>query len=108
MAGLLDVYTYCGNKQSLDVVCGMADWAKMRTDKLDEQQMQRMLGNEFGGMNEVLANLYAATGKAEYLAMAQRFDHKIIFDPLAQKRDAFQRAARKYADTENNRSGTRV
>jgi len=54
----------------------------MRTDKLDEAQMQRMMGNEFGGMNDVLANLYAATGKGEYLALAQRFDHKMIFDPL--------------------------
>jgi DUF1680 family protein len=90
MAGLLDVYTYCGNKQALDVVCGMADWAKMRTDKLDDSQMQKMMSNEFGGMGEVLANLYAATGRAEYLALAQRFDHKRIFDSLAEKRDALQ------------------
>jgi DUF1680 family protein len=90
MAGLLDTYTYCGNSQALEVVSKMADWTKMRMDKLDDQQMQRMMGNEFGGMSEVLANLYGATGKPEYLALAQRFDHKMIFDPLAQQRDALR------------------
>jgi hypothetical protein len=91
MAGLLDTYTYCGNKQALEVVCGMANWAKMRMDKLSDSQMQDMMRNEFGGMNEVLANLYTATGKTEYLALAQRFDHKMVFGPLAERKDELER-----------------
>ena len=39
-----------------------ADWVKTRTDRLSDDQMQAMLGNEHGGMNEALANLYARTG----------------------------------------------
>jgi DUF1680 family protein len=35
-------------------------------------------------MNEVLASLYAVTGEAKYLALAKRFEHKRILDPLAQ------------------------
>ena len=42
---------------------------------------------EFGGMNEVLYNLYAATGDASYSELAHRFDHKSFFDPLAEGRD---------------------
>ncbi|HCA81086.1 MAG TPA: hypothetical protein DEP53_15255, partial [Bacteroidetes bacterium] len=61
-AGLLEMYTLCGNKEALQVVKQMASWAKGRTDRLDEQQMQTMLKVEFGGMAEVLANLAAVSG----------------------------------------------
>ncbi|MDH5706674.1 MAG: glycoside hydrolase family 127 protein [Candidatus Aminicenantes bacterium] len=86
-AGLLDMYLLCGNTEALEVVEKMAAWAKMRTDRLDEEQMQRMLRVEFGGMNDVLANLYAVTGNPDHLALARRFDHKIFFEPLADHRD---------------------
>jgi DUF1680 family protein len=90
MAGLLDMYVHCGNKQALKVLEGMAAWAKMRTDKLDEAQMQSMLKVEFGGMNDILANLYAVTGNPDHLALARRFDHKTFFEPLAAHRDELQ------------------
>ena len=68
MAGLLDIHIYCDNAQALQVVEGMARWCQSRCSKLAEEQMQRMLSRtEQGGMNEVLANLYAVTGKPEYL-----------------------------------------
>ncbi len=87
MAGLLDMYAYCGNKQALDILEKMAAWIKLRTDQLDDEAMQRMLRTEFGGMNEVLADLYAYTGNPDHLALARRFDHKVIFEPLANHRD---------------------
>jgi len=87
MAGLLDMYVHCGNKQALGVVKGMAAWTKLRTDRLDDDAMQRMLRAEHGGMTEVLANLYAVTGDANDLALARRFDHKAFLDPLAGRRD---------------------
>ncbi|HEV3141268.1 MAG TPA: beta-L-arabinofuranosidase domain-containing protein, partial [Vicinamibacterales bacterium] len=87
MAGLLDVNQLCGNAQALAVVTKMADWVKFRVDRLSEAQQQRALGTEFGGMNEVLANIYAATGNAEYLRVAHAFDHKAIFDPLSRHED---------------------
>ena len=57
------------------------------TQPLSYEHMQRVLGTEFGGMGEVLCNLYAVTGKQEYLEIAQRFDKKQFFDPLAAHRD---------------------
>ena len=85
-AGLIDAYVNAGNKQAIEVVCKFADWAKKGTDSLTDEQFQKMLLCEFGGMNASLAELYALTGNKDYLALARRFDHKAIIDPLAEKR----------------------
>ena len=87
MAGHLDMYEQAGNEQALDNVEKMARWVGSWADPLSEQQMQRVLLVEYGGMGEVLANLYGITGKREYLRLAQRFDKKWFFDPLAAHRD---------------------
>ncbi len=87
MAGLLDMYVYCGDEQALDVAQKMAAWVDRYTESLSYEHMQRVLGTEFGGMGEVLCNLYAVTGKQDYLEIAPRFDKKQFFDPLAAHRD---------------------
>jgi uncharacterized protein len=87
MAGLLDMYLYTGNQQAMDVLQGMAGWAKKWAGAVSEQQMSQIMKVEFGGMNEVLYNLYAATGEPSYSELAHRFDHKSFFDPLAEGRD---------------------
>jgi DUF1680 family protein len=93
MAGHLDMYVHCGNEQALDVVEKMARWVAKYTGGNSDSQtmsyahMQRVLGNEFGGMAETLANLYAVTGNERYMEVARRFDHKRFFDPLAAHRD---------------------
>ena len=87
MAGLLDVHQLCENPQALDVVTKMADWAMFRVDHITEAQQQAALGTEHGGMNEVLANIYAATGNPEYLRVAHAFDHKAMYDPLLRGED---------------------
>jgi len=87
MAGLLDVHLLGGNRQALDVLLEQADWVKLRMDRLTEEQRQAALETEFGGMNEVLANLYAVTGDPEHLRLARLFDHRAVFDPLARGAD---------------------
>jgi uncharacterized protein len=87
MAGNLDMYVHCGNQQALDVAEKMAGWTADYTHSLSYEHMQRVLGTEYGGMGEVLANLYAVTGKQHYLEVARRFDHQQFFDPLAGHRD---------------------
>ncbi|HWR36226.1 MAG TPA: beta-L-arabinofuranosidase domain-containing protein [Clostridia bacterium] len=93
MAGLLDMYVHAGNEQALDMVEKMAVWVgryfsgRSDSQSLSYAHMQRILGTEFGGMGEVLANLYAVTGKSSYMETAKRFDHQHIFDPLAAHRD---------------------
>jgi DUF1680 family protein len=86
-AGLLDVYVYCDNQQALEVAKKFADWAKARTDKLSDEQMQRMLNVEHGGMNDALAELYALTGDEKYLKLSQRFNHQRVLGPLSKRED---------------------
>ncbi len=87
MAGLLDMYVHTGNTQALEIVERMASWVKIYSQPFSYNHMQRILGTEFGGMGEIFANLYAVTGKEDYLEVGQRFDHKQFFDPLAAHRD---------------------
>ena len=87
MAGLLDMYVLARNQQALEVVRGMAGWTKRWTDSLSDEEMARVLRVEFGGMNEVLYNLYSVTGVQDYAAAAHRFDHEQVFGPLAEGRD---------------------
>ncbi|MGQ9576746.1 MAG: beta-L-arabinofuranosidase domain-containing protein [Thermoguttaceae bacterium] len=86
-AGLLDMYLLCGNAQALEVLKRGCDWVQARTDRLSDHQMQKMLGNEHGGMNEVLAELYAVTGEEKYLRLSRRFNHRAVLDPLARRED---------------------
>ena len=87
MAGHLDMYTIAGNQQALDTVENMARWVRSWTDPLSEQHLQRVLLNEYGGMGEVLAELYAVTGKKEYLILARKFDKHAFLDPLSVRHD---------------------
>ena len=86
-AGLRDAYLGAGNAKARDVLVRLGDWCVNLTDHLSDEQMQRMLDQEHGGMNETLADLYAITGDAKYLAVAQRFNHKAVLDPLVAHRD---------------------
>ncbi|MFJ9895808.1 beta-L-arabinofuranosidase domain-containing protein [Streptomyces sp. NPDC091280] len=83
MAGLVEQYRLTGNEQALDVVLRQARWVDARTSGLSYEQMQRVLETEFGGMNDVLADLHALTGDTGWLDVAERFTHARVFDPLA-------------------------
>jgi DUF1680 family protein len=77
----------CGDDEALDVAMKLADWVQWRTGRLTYSHMQMVLGTEFGGMPEALANLYTITGAERYLATAQRFYHAAVLDPLADGED---------------------
>ena len=86
-AGLRDAWVYCGNAQAKKLFLEFCDWAVNITSKLSDQQMEQMLGNEHGGMNEVIADAYAMTGDKKYLECARRFSHKRLLTPLSQRQD---------------------
>lgn len=87
MAGLVEQHRLTGSGQALDVVLRQAEWVDRRTEPLSHEQMQRVLETEFGGMNDVLADLHALTGDAKWLDVAERFTHARVFDPLARNED---------------------
>lgn len=86
-AGLRDVWLYCGNEKAKSLFLGFCDWAIDLTADLSDEQMEHMLGNEHGGMNEVLADAYAITKDEKYLECAKRFSHKRLFTPMSQRQD---------------------
>lgn len=87
MAGLLDAYLYCDNKEALVIEKKMADWTGSIVNHLPDSLIQKMLFCEYGGMNEVLVNTYALTGQKEYLDMSWRFHDTRILDSLAAQQD---------------------
>ncbi len=89
-AGLMDAYIHTGNKQALEVADKFSAWAKKGTDVLTDAEFQKSLACEYGGMNESMAEMFALTGKKDYLTLAKRFNHKQIFDPLAEETDQLQ------------------
>lgn len=86
-AGLRDAYRYTGNRQALELEIKFAGWAEGIMSQLNDAQTQRMLNTEFGGMNEVLADLHADTGDPRWLALSYRFEHHAVLNPLKRHQD---------------------
>ncbi len=87
LAGLIDMYQHTGSQQALEMALRMADWADVYARSFSDDDWQRVLLVEHGGMNEAAFNLYAITGKTKYRDLGYRFEHKKIFDPLAEGQD---------------------
>lgn len=77
-AGLRDAYRHTGNRTALDVERGFAAWAERVLQPMTDAQVATMLNTEHGGMNEVLAGLYADTGDRRWLALSYRFEHHAL------------------------------
>ncbi len=86
-AGLRDAYRFVGSRAALEVEAKLAGWAEGVLAKLDDGQIQKMLGTEFGGMNEVLIDLAADAGDPRWLALADKFRHRAIIEPLSREQD---------------------
>ena len=83
-AGLRDAWVFCGYEDAKEMFLSFADWAISLTSGLTDEQMQAMMRNEQGGMNEVLADAYAISGDIKYLDAARRFSHLQILNPLSE------------------------
>lgn len=86
-AGLRDAWLYAGNEAAKGMFIEFCGWAVNLTKDLSDIQMEAMLANEHGGMNEVLADTYQISGDEKYLTTAKRFSHKFLLDAMAAKND---------------------
>ena len=86
-AGLRDAYRFTGNRKALDIEVKYAEWAESILSRLDDAQTQKMLNTEFGGMNEVLVDLYADTGDRRWLDLSYHFEYRAVVDPWKQHED---------------------
>ncbi|TSA34959.1 MAG: glycosyl hydrolase [Porphyromonadaceae bacterium] len=87
MAGLRDAYRLCGNTTALDVEKRFADWLDGIVSPLNDEEVQKMLLCEHGGISETLADLYADTKDEKYLRISKIFYHKAILDSLKEGLD---------------------
>ena len=86
-AGLRDAYRHTGNQTALDINVKFAGWAEKYLAPMDDAAIQRMLACEFGGMNEMMADLFADTGDRKWLDLSYKFEHKAVIDPLKRGED---------------------
>jgi uncharacterized protein len=86
-SGLRDAWRHARNRQALEIEIRLADWLEHHMSALNDQQMDTLMQCEYGGMNWVLADLYADTGDNRYLALSRRWHDKKIEDPLAAGQD---------------------
>ncbi|UCG85748.1 MAG: glycoside hydrolase family 127 protein, partial [Gemmatimonadota bacterium] len=96
-AGLRDAYRFTGNRTALDLEIEFAAWAEGILAGLDQRQIQQMLNTEFGGMNEVMVDLYADTGGERWLDLSYKFEHIDFIQPLQRHQDNL---ARKHGNTQ--------
>lgn len=87
LAGMVDAHQLAGNAEALRVAEGMADWTAAWVAPLDEAAMQKVLDVEHGGMKDTLLRLGRLTRDGRTLALARRFRHRKMMDPLAAGRD---------------------
>jgi DUF1680 family protein len=86
-AGLRDAYRHAGNDVALELLIKFSAWAEGVLAPLSDDQVQRMLLTEFGGMNEVFADLYADTGDRRWLDLSRRFEHHAFTGALERHQD---------------------
>ncbi len=86
-AGLRDAYLYAGNETAKAMLIKLSDWALQLTESLSDEQMELMLRSEYGGMNEIFVDVADITGDKKYLALAKRFSHRHLLNPLLQHED---------------------
>lgn len=90
-SGLLSSYYVFGYEKALEMVKKMGLWVNQRLSRVSREQLQKMwdiyIAGEYGGMNDVLAELHALTGVKDYITAAKYFDHDKIFIPVAGNQD---------------------
>ncbi|WP_446742637.1 beta-L-arabinofuranosidase domain-containing protein [Silvibacterium acidisoli] len=86
-AGLLDVNAGCDNATALEVATGLATYFANVFDALNDDQMQKMLNTEYGGLNESYAELYARTKNDRWLKISERLYDRRVLDPLEAGQD---------------------
>jgi len=85
--GLVDACLYCNNQRAKDILVKSTDWAWDVVGSLSDEQFEKMLHCEHGGINEAFAEIYALTGHEKALALAERFYHHKVLDPLSRGED---------------------
>ncbi|MDC7677415.1 glycoside hydrolase family 127 protein [Asticcacaulis machinosus] len=81
-AGLLDVQALTGNDAGIPILVGLGGYIEKVFAALNDEQVQKVLACEYGGINESFAELYVRTKDARWLVLAERIYDNRNLDPL--------------------------
>jgi len=87
LAGLIDVYKFEDNADALLVASKLGDWLYNRAMGWSSAAKSRVLGSEYGGMNDALYELYKYTNSTNHLTVAHIFDDTSLFTTTASGSD---------------------
>ncbi|WP_162199412.1 glycoside hydrolase family 127 protein [Aurantiacibacter luteus] len=89
-AGLIDAYRLARRQSAMPILLGMSTYLAEVLEPLDDEQMQRVLHAEHGGLNESYADTFALTGNRRWLRLARRIYHRAVLDPLVAQEDRLE------------------
>lgn len=96
LAGLVDTYKLTGNDRALEMADVLGTWVYNRVGSYDTAMQNRVLNIEYGGMNDVLYELYKITKDPNHAKAAHMFDEISLFDSIYKGEDIL---ANKHANT---------
>lgn len=96
LAGLIDTYKLTGNEKALEMADALGTWVYNRVGNYDTAMQNRVLNIEYGGMNDVLYELYKITKDSNHAKAAHMFDEISLFESIYNGEDIL---AGKHANT---------
>lgn len=79
LAGLVDTYKYTGNEEALAAAKNLGTWVYNRVSEWSSSIQGRVLGTEYGGMNDCLYDLYYYSNDPNHLEAAHKFDEVNLY-----------------------------
>ena len=85
--GLRDAYVIGKRERAGALLFSLGEWMLSTTGRLSDEQIQAMLYSEHGGLNAVFTDMYGLSHDARYLALAKKFTHRSVIQPLSEGSD---------------------
>ncbi len=88
MLGLYNTWSAFDLPEAKEILVKMADWFGHEVlDKLDSEQIQKLLVCEHGSINESFIDVYSITGDEKHLEWAKLLNDNDMLVPAAERRD---------------------
>ncbi len=87
LMGLLDMAELAGNEQALDIALRFSQWFYRWSGQFNQEQFDRILNVETGGMLEMWARLYGITKDETHRTLMNRYYRHCLFDGLLAGKD---------------------
>lgn len=82
LEGLIAAYEIAQNEEALSVAKKLGEWVYNRTQSWNEETHKTVLACEYGGMNDIMYELYRCTDDERFAAAAHAFDEEPLFDKI--------------------------